>query len=51
MSIDPNATTHRVVPASDARQAIPLQNVRYVLLFSLTLALLSGVVIAFIFMR
>jgi hypothetical protein len=51
MSIDPNTTTHRVVPAADVRQAAPLQNVRYVLLFSLTLAVLSGVVIAFIFMR
>ena len=51
MAIDHDTATHRVVPASEARQAIPLQNVRYVLLFSLTLALLSGLVIAFIFMR
>ena len=51
MSIDPKATTHRVVPAIEARQALPLQNVRYVLLFSLTLAVLSGLVIAFIFMH
>jgi hypothetical protein len=51
MAIDPNTATHRVVPASEATQAIPLQNVRYVLLFSLSLAVLSGLVIAFIFLR
>jgi hypothetical protein len=51
MSTEPNTTAHRVVPAMEARQAIPLQNVRYVLLFSLTLAVLSGLVIAFVFMR
>ena len=51
MSIDPNTTQQRVISAAAARQAVPQQNVRYVLLFSLTLALLAGLVIAFIFMR
>jgi hypothetical protein len=51
MSIDPNTTAHRVVPATEARQAAPFQNVRYVLMFSLTLAVLAGVVVAFIFLR
>ncbi len=42
-------THHRVVPARETRQAVPLGHVRYVLETSLALAIVAGVVLYLVY--